>query len=204
MSRAAYSLLSCLVLLVTGCSFTPPPKPQYFLLDPGKAPSMKELRPSDSGATAAVSFVDVAAPFASDGFVYQTKPGEWETDPYNQFLVSPADMMTSIIRNWTRESGLYGEVAVPGAGGGQDYLIDCDLTELYGDFSNPLMPEAVLTIEAQVFHRTDKGRVIVLRKTYTQRARITERRPAALIAAWNEALRVELNLLLRDLGQSAR
>lgn len=201
MNRAAASTLACLLVLAAGCSFTPPPQPRYFLLDPGKPVSMKALRPSDSAANAAVSFVDVAAPFASDGFVYQVTPGTWETDPYNQFLVSPADMMTSIIRNWTRESGLYGDVAVPGAGGGQDYLIDCDLTELYGDFSNPSAPRAVLTIEAQVFHRTDKGRDMVLRKTFTQSVRIASRTPAALVDAWNEALRVELSLLLRALGE---
>jgi uncharacterized lipoprotein YmbA len=202
MNRAAFSTLACLVTFAAGCSFTPAPKPQYFLLDPGKPVSMKSLRPSDSPANAAVSFVDVAAPFASDGFVYRVSPGTWETDPYNQFLVSPADMMTSIIRNWTRESGLYGDVALPGAGGGQDYLIDCDLTEIYGDFRNPSAPRAVLTIEAQVFHRTDKGRDMVLRKTFTQSVRIASRTPAALIEAWNEALRVELSQLLRALGEN--
>lgn len=202
MNRAAFSTLAGLVLLTAGCAFKPAPKPDYFLLDPGKPVSMKAIRPSNVPATAAVSFVDVAAPFASDGFVYQVSAGRWETDPYNQFLVSPADMMTSIIRNWTRESGLYGDVAVPGAGGGQDYLIDCDLTEIYGDFSNPSEPRAVLTIEAQVFRRTDKGRDVVLRKTFTQSVRIASRTPAALVEAWNEALRVELSQLLRALGEN--
>ncbi|HVE15898.1 MAG TPA: ABC-type transport auxiliary lipoprotein family protein [Chthoniobacterales bacterium] len=204
MIRAALPTLACLLVFLAGCSFTPPPKPKYFLLNPGKPPSMKSIRPSDAPATASVSFVDVAAPFAADGFVYQTKPGNWETDPYNQFLVSPADMMTSIIRNWTRESGLYGDVAVPGAGGGQDFLIDCDLTEIYGDFSVPTSPKAVLTIEAQVFHRTEKGRDVVLRRTFTQSIPIAARTPEALIAAWNEALRTELSLLLRALGENAR
>jgi hypothetical protein len=112
-------------------------------------------------------------------------------------------MMTSIIRNWARGCGLYGDVALPGAGGRQEYLIDCDLTELYGDFQNPSRPEAVVTIAAQVFHNTDKGRVLVLRKNLTQRVPVAARTPAALIEAWNEGLRVELNLLLRALGGSA-
>ncbi len=203
-SRAAFPALACLLVFVAGCSSMPPPKPKYFLLDPGKPVSMKALRPSNAPATASVSFVDVAAPFASDGFVYQVTPGRWETDPYNQFLVSPADMMTSSLRNWTRECGLYGDVAVPGAGGGQDYLIDCDLTEIYGDFSNPFAPRAILTIEAQVFHRTDKGRDMVLRRTFTQSVPVASRTPDALVEAWNEALRSELSLLLRALGENAR
>jgi uncharacterized lipoprotein YmbA len=189
-------------LVICGCSFTPPPKPEYFMLNPGKPASMKALRPAAGGATASVSFVDVAAPFASDGFVYRVGPRKWESDAYNQFLVSPADMMTSIVRNWTRASGLYSDVAMPGAGGGQEYLIDCDLTELYGDFQDPAQPEAVLTMGVQVFQNAKEGRVLMFRKTFSERVPVAARTPAALVDAWNEALRVELNLLLRALGSS--
>lgn len=190
------------VLLATGCSSTPKAKPEYFLLNPGKPVSMKALKPSGVGATASVSFVDVAAPFASDGFVYRVTGDRWETDPYNQFLVSPADMLTSIVRNWMRDSGLYGDVAMPGAGGTQEYLIDCDLTELYGDFRNMANPEAVMTIEAQVFRNTDKGRVLVLRKTFTRRVDVAERTPGMLVDAWSEAARMELSELLGAIGSS--
>jgi len=185
-------------------SFNPPPKPQYFTLDPGRAPAMESLGAASANATASVSFVDVAAPFASDGFVYQTSAHRWEVDPYNQFLVSPADMMTSVLRNWLRQSGLYGEVAETGVGGGQDFLVDCNLTELYGDFQNPNAPVAILKLEAQVFRRTDKGRVVVLRKTFSQAVPFGQRTPAALVEAWNEGLRVELNELLRALGELRR
>jgi ABC-type uncharacterized transport system auxiliary subunit len=90
------------------------------------------------------------------------------------------------------------------AGGGQEFLIDCDLTELYGDFRNPSAPRAVLTLEAQVTRATDKGRVIVLRKTFRKMVPVAARTPAALVDAWNEALRQELSLLLRALGEKAR
>jgi ABC-type uncharacterized transport system auxiliary subunit len=112
-------------------------------------------------------------------------------------------MMTSIVRNWARGTGLYGDVAMPGAGGSQEYLIDCDLTELYGDFRNLTRPEAVATIEVQVFRNSEKGRVLMLRKTFTQRQPVAERSPGALVDAWNEAVRVELNELFRAIGNSA-
>lgn len=204
MKRSASFLLLAtgLVAGLAACSsFNPPPKPQYFVLNPGRAPAMGALGGAKAKATASVSFVDVSAPFASDGFVYQTSAQRWEVDPYNQFLVSPADMMTSVLRNWFRESGLFGVVAETGVGGGQDYLIDCHLTELYGDFSAPGAPSAVLKLEVQVFRSLDKGRVVVLQKTLSRTVPFGQRTPAALVEAWNEALRVELDELLRALGE---
>ncbi|MGH8045849.1 MAG: ABC-type transport auxiliary lipoprotein family protein [Chthoniobacterales bacterium] len=200
MKRAAFFAL--IALIVSGCSTAPRAKPEYFMLSPGKPASMQALKPAGGAVTASVSFVDVAAPFAADGFVYRVSDDRWETDPYNQFLVSPADMMTSIIRNWTRESGLYGDVAMPGAGGSQEYVIDCDLTELYGDFRNAGKPEAVVTIEAQVFHNTDNGRVLLLRKTFSERVPVAARTPVALVNAWSEGVREELSQLLRAIGDS--
>lgn len=201
MNRRAAFIPLLAALALAGCAFRPAPKPEYFVLDPGRAPSLRSMQSSVDAPTASVSFVDVAAPFAADGFVYQTSDHLWEVDPYNQFLVSPADMMTSVIRNWVRDSGLYASVAEPAAGGGQDYFVDCDLTELYGDFRNPAAPVAVLTLDVQVFHRTDRGRVVVLRKRLTRSQPVAERRPGALVDAWNEALRVELNQLLRALAE---
>lgn len=183
------------------CAGGPRATPQFFTLDPGKPPSLRALRPADGAATASVSFVDVSAPFAANGFVYQLGGGRWEVDPYNQFLVSPADMTTSLLRSWLRASGLYGEVAEPTVGGGQTFVIDADLTELYGDFRNPTAPLAVVSLSVQVFRHTDKGRVLALRKTLTRIEPVAARTPEALVKAWNEALRVELNELLRALAE---
>jgi uncharacterized lipoprotein YmbA len=185
----AILLAACLA----GCAFFPPGRPAYFLLDPGKPPSFAAMR---SGATAAVGFADVAIPFASGGFVYRVNGGRWETDPYNQFLVSPAQMMTALTRNWVAESGLFRDVAVPGEGGGQTYLINCAVTELYGDFQNPPAPQAVLAMRVQVF---SQGR-LVREATLSQSVPVRARTPEALVAAWNEALRLNLTALLKSLA----
>jgi uncharacterized lipoprotein YmbA len=199
--RAPFLLLAGCLALLAACGSNPPPKPEYFVLDPGKPASLRAMRSGEAPAVASISFVDVAAPFAADGFVYQTGPHRWEVDPYNQFLVSPADMLTSILRTWTRESGLFGEVVMPGAGGGHDYYIDCDVTEIYGDFQSPFSATARLTLQVQVFRQTDKGRVVVLQKKLSQTQPVAARTPQALVAAWNEALRIELNQLTRAIAE---
>lgn len=189
------------MLLLGGCALGPRPEVRSFLLDPGQPPQMKSVA---TNAAASVTFVDVGAPFSSPGFVYQLSADRWEVDPYNQFLVSPADMFTSILRNWVRESGLYGSVALPDEGGGQEYVIDCDVTELCGDFRNPTKPTAILKMDAQVFRRTPNGRELVLDRTFEQSVPFEERRPQALVDAWNEALRLNLETLLGALAEKAR
>lgn len=199
MKTPFFALVAALVF--GGCAFGPRPEARSFLLDPGQPPQVKTL---GTGASASVTFVDVGAPFSSPGFVYQLTADRWEVDPYNQFLVSPADMFTGIVRKWVRESGLYESIALPDEGGGQAFLIDCDVTELCGDFRDPAKPMAILRMEVQVFRRTPNGRELVLDRTFDQSIPFGERRPQALVDAWNEALRLNLEGLLAALAEKAR
>lgn len=188
-------------ILLGACAFGPTPEPKSFLLNPGPAPGMAAMR---ADVSASVSFVDVGVPFSSDGFAYQISPERWEIDPYNKFLVSPAEMFTGILRTWLRESGLYRSVALPDEGGGQAFVIDCDVTEFYGDFQDPSSPKAVLKMDVQVFKRTSQGPELVLRRTFEQSIPFQERRPQALVDAWSEALRLNLDALLGALAEKAR
>jgi len=188
-------------LLLSSCVFGPRGEPKYFVLNPGEPPSMKAMRTSE---TVSVNFVDIGAPYSSAGFVYRLNDDRWEVDPYNQFLVSPAEMMTSVLRNWIQESQLYGNVAIPGEGGGQTFIIDCDVMELYGDFQDPSSPKAVMKFEIQVFKRQPNGRDLVLRKTFSQSIPFSQRTPQALVDAWNEGLRISLDQLLGALAGTVR
>ncbi len=186
------SFLLLFAVVLTGCSILPRSKPRDFLLDPGAPPSFSAMR---SKSTIAVDFVDVATPFAGGGFVYRVSNSGWETDAYNRFLIGPAQMTTSILRNWLTESQLFREVSTPGDGGGQTYLLNAGVTELYGDFQNPFAPVAVMTMRFQVVRAN--SRQIVMQTTFTQTVPVSARTPEALIEAWNEALRMNLTALLK-------
>ncbi len=192
MMRPTIAIL--LAACLSGCSLFPSGRPAYFLLDPGKPPSFAAMR---SRATAVVGFAGVATPFAAGGFVYRVNGGRWETDPYNQFLAGPGQMMTSLVRNWIRESGLFRSVAIPGEGGGQTFLINCAVTEMYGDFQNPFAPQAVLTMRVQVF---GSQRRLAREVTLSQSVPVRARTPEALVEAWDEALRLNLTALLKTLA----
>lgn len=187
------------LLWLNACANRPQETIRYYSLDPGKPPS---LRAMGNNATAAVAYVDVTGPFAANGFVYQLAGGRWETDSYHQFLVSPADMLTGVIRTWVRDSGYYRFVAEPTAEGGQDDLIRVAVSELAGDFRNPAAPRAVVALQVQVLRRKPEGRVVVLSRSFRQSVPFKERTPEALVAAWNEALRLGLSEMMRALASA--
>lgn len=185
-------------MALVGCAGFERNVPASFLLDPGDPPSFAGMRRS---GTVAVNFVDVGLRSAAGGFVYKISATEWEIDPYNGFLIAPSQMMTSVVRQWVSESGQFSSVAVAGDPGGQEWVIRCSVSELYGDFQLPGSPEAVLTMGVQLFRNQGGELTLVSDGTFERRVPVAERRPQALVEAWNVALREVLTELSRTLAR---
>jgi uncharacterized lipoprotein YmbA len=188
-----------LALALASCSHAPEAKSKYFALDPGKPVSLQALQSITEPVSASATYVHVSAPFASDGFVYQVSPYQWDVDAYNQFLVPPSDMLTSILRSWLRDAGF--PASLPESKGKDDrsFVIDCRVTEFYGDFRNLAAPRAVLSMDVQITRKTPQG-PLTIQKSLTKSVAVSQRTPGALVDAWNEALRAELTEILRVLG----
>ncbi len=187
-------------LLLGGCAGFSDVAPKRFLLDPGDPPSFAGMR---SGGTAAVAYVDVALPYSGGGFTYKSSAYEWETDPYNGFLVAPSQMMTEIVRKWVADSDLYRSVAAAGDPAGQDWRIRASVAEMYGDFAR-LDPTAVIKVEVRVFRQRDGKAVLVSSGSYLQEVPIERRTPEALVAGWNVGLRSALLAMSKDLAEGPR
>lgn len=198
MMRFSKAMLTLTVLALVGCAGFERNVPTKFLLDPGEPPSFAGMRRS---GTAAVSFVGVDLRSAAGGFVYKVSATEWEVDPYNGFLVSPSQMLTSIVRQWVSDSQQFSTVAVAGDPGGQDWVIRCAVSEFYGDFQNPSNPEAVLAMGVQLFRNQGGKLTLVTDATFERRVPVAARRPEALVEAWNAALREVLTELSRTIAQ---
>ncbi len=183
---------------LVGCAGLERNVPSKFLLDPGEPPSFAGMR---RPGTVSVGFVDVDLRSAAGGFVYKLSATEWETDPYNGFLVSTSQMMTSVVRQWVSNSQQFSSVAVAGDPGGQDWVIRCSVSELYGDFQNPLNPEAVLAMDVQLFRNQGSKLTLISDATFERRVPVSARRPDALVEAWNVALREVLTELSRTLAR---
>jgi uncharacterized lipoprotein YmbA len=200
MKTMKYLMFGVIGIVLTGCAGLTGVSTKRFLLDPGEPPSFAGMR---SGGSAAVSYVDVALPFGGGGFTYQATAYEWETDPYNGFLVAPSQMMTEIVRKWVSDSDLYASVAVAGDPAGQDRQIRVTVSELYGDFQS-LAPRAMLKLDVRVFRNRGGDAALVSSASYAQEVPIERRTPEALVAGWNEGLRQALLAMSKDLAGAGR
>ena len=84
--------------------------------------------------------------FDGKGLIYRTGEMKYETDFYNEFLVSPRSMITEKTRNWLATSRLSQRVLDPGSQINPTHMIEGNITALYGDFRDKTSPKAILEI----------------------------------------------------------
>ena len=136
-------------------------------------------------------------PFGSKGLVYRKVSSEYETDFYNQFLISPENMVTEKTRAWLSESGLFKWVLEPGSYADATHKLEGNITALYGDFSNESTPRAKMEIRLFVIKLSDKS--IVFGKTYIALSDVKSRTSEGLISAFDNCLMTILSDLEKDL-----
>lgn len=194
-----FSLLSLMAsaLMIAGCGPKSYEK-QYYMLDTRRSASAVA---GDNSNLVQVHRFTVASAYNSKSFIYRMGEFEYESDFYNEFLVSPGAMITEKTRNWLSESGLFGRVLAPGDGLAPTHVIDGNVIALYGDFREKSSPRAVMEVRiflSETETRSESG--IVFGNTYKSSIGFESREPAALVAAYDRCLTEILGNFERDLA----
>jgi uncharacterized lipoprotein YmbA len=176
------------------------PDKRYFVLE---APA--NLSPSNPSAneTLQVSNIRVSPRYADKGFVYRTSEAGYESDFYNQFLVSPASLITEEVRKGLTGSQAFKYVISASNQSQPSYILEGTVNALYGDFRNANSPRAVLEMEFFLTSEIPGNPGILMQKRYAKSLPLTGRTPEALIKGWNEALEEILIPLAADLKAAA-
>lgn len=196
-SRSILSVLSCLVIL-TGCANRQTYDKKYFILN--------AVRQGESIGTRAdwvleVRRFTVDSAFAGKGLVYRTGEFEYKSDFYNEFLVSPAAMITDKTRNWLAESGLFKTVLDAGTAIDATHTLEGNVTEMCGDFRDRSSPQAQIEIRIFVLKIKAGGESVpVFGQTYRSSASIVSENPEHLVEALDKCLEEILSELEKDLA----
>ena len=202
-SRFVLKVLVCLIL-VSGCSSRQTYDKKHYIL--------KAVRHGDSIQTEIGSILEVRrftidSAFAGKGLVYRTGEFEYESDFYNEFLVSPAAMITDKTRNWLAESGLFDTVPDVGSLVDPTHVIEGNITALYGDFRDRSSPKAVMETRFFLLKVKATGESTpIFGKTYQATVDIESENPQDLVKAFDKCLEDILTSLEKDasLSQAAQ
>ena len=194
-SHFVLKVLVCLVL-VSGCGSRQTYDKKHYIL--------KAVRHGDSIQTEIGSILEVRrftidSAFAVKSLVYRTGEFEYESDFYNEFLVSPAAMITDKTRNWLAESGLFGTVPDVGSLVDPTHVIEGNITALYGDFRDMSSPKAVMEMRFFLLKvKTTGESTPIFGKTYQATVDIASENPQDLVEAFDKCLEDILTSLERD------
>ncbi len=190
-----------LVVLMGGC-LNPPVKDterQYYVLDVARPAEPKH---QGGDATLEVRPLRVSPAYQGTGFVYRREELRYETDYYNEFFTSPGAMISQEVREWLADSGLFSLVLDNPSDLQTAYLLEGNVTALYGDYTDPGNPRGILSIRFSIIDDRAPRPRAVLQSEYREQISLAESSPQALVRAWNQALGRIFGRLESDLAEA--
>jgi hypothetical protein len=178
-------LLLLIALGVTGCLSKPALRTQMFAF---QSPPPASAASPTSGILMLRS-VTVSPVFDNNSFIYRTGPETYEIDPYASFMASPGQAIGIAVRARLLAGGHFRNVVEPGSLAPANLLMEVNVSELYGDFSQPGKGAAVLGLRITLFRMDNAGyRRPLLQKDYSRRIALKKNTAADVMAGWDEAL----------------
>ena len=187
-----------LLMLASGCvgiekSY---PDKRYFVLEVNR--NANPSNPPGNGVLQ-IANIRVSPRYEDKGFVYRTSGSSYESDFYNQFLVSPAALLGEELRKGLAQSQIFRHVINASSQLEPTHVLEGVVDALYGDFRDPGAAKAVLEMEFFLRKESASKADIVAARRYAKSVAVNGRSPEALVKGWNEALDAILASLLADL-----
>lgn len=197
-------LLGCGLLLATsmgtgGCGGLSKPYPakQLYAIGverPQPAPA------STPSSTLRVLGVRVADPFSSREFHYRVAPNQFQQDYYATFVADPDRLLTGEIIEWMSATGQYASVVDASSPVKSDRSLQCVVTELYGDMSEPgVSPRAVIAARFFILDESEVEAKVLFSRDYRQVEPTRGSGADNLAQAWGRAMKRILEQLTTDL-----
>jgi cholesterol transport system auxiliary component len=174
------------------------PDKRYFVLD--IAPDATAQNPAETG-TLQIGSARVSPRYADKNFVYRRSDARFESDFYNEFLVSPGVLVAEELRQGLSQSGLFKFVVSSVNALPPTHTLETVVNTLYGDFRDLGAPQAVMEIEF-FLSQEESPSGIVFHKRYHRTIPLKGRNPEALVQGWNQALEAISRSLVSDLKAS--
>jgi uncharacterized lipoprotein YmbA len=197
-SPCGRALILLLVCSLAACTLSrPSPVKDTYLLQV-TPPTQAATTPQP--ATLKIGTIAVAAPFRGKVLTYREGELKYETDFYNEFLVSPSAMLTDTASAWLAAARVFHDVLPASANADGDFVLEGFVSEFYGDFRDSGKPAAVIAAKFFLVDNRSLGGVPMWQTELTQRVAISRRNAESVAAGLNTAWSAMLAELTRQLG----
>lgn len=173
------------------------PEKHYYALEADRPP---ESRLPAAPSVLKVRKLRISPSFEGKEFVYRLSDVRYEADFYNAWFIAPNAMLTQQVLIWLARTGQFRYVTDSSSPVSGTYSLEGNVTALYGDYRTA-PPKAVLGVQCFLVDAARPAGV-VLHREYRNEVAVTGASREALVAGWNEALRLLLIALEEDLRQS--
>jgi ABC-type uncharacterized transport system auxiliary subunit len=186
--------------MLSGCGSQQAYNKRYYMLN---ATREKESVKGENDSILEVRHFTIHSAFSGKGLVYRIGEFEYESDFYNELLISPPAMITETARTWLFESGLFNRVLDSKSQIDSSHLIEGNITELYGDFRDKSSPTAVMEMRIFLLKvNPGKDPSFVFGKTYKSTASVDSKSPEGLVKALGHCLEEIMMALEKDLMEN--
>ena len=187
-----------LFLTLTGCATLEKnyPERNYYILN---VSNKDQNSPPVLGTVLEVRRFEISPSFASREFVYRNGDLSYKSDFYNQFFRPPGQLITEQVRKWLSESSRFKYVVDSSNNVEANYILEGNVSEVFGDFRTPNTPKAVMGIQFFLTEETSTNPKIVFENNYRREVVLSSNSAEELVKGWNEALEQILTALSSDL-----
>lgn len=164
--------------------------------------SQSERAEPQTGKTLKVRTFNISNRFNCKSLVYKTGPASYQSDFYNSFLISPEEMITENTISWLRKSGLFASIPDISSKADADLLMEGDIEQLYGDFSDSQKGRSIMKIEFFLLDYKEFPNKIVFQKSYNAVSSLEDNSAEELIKGYEKCLTQILQSLEKDLAEN--
>lgn len=189
-------LLFSIPLLTGGCPGAIAHERQLYVLEAARRLQPVEI-PAEGVLEVRRFSIDTA--FATRNLVYRLDEFQYETDHYRQYLISPSVMITERTRDWLAQAGVFERVLPSGSRVAPTHTLEGSITALYGDFTDPGEPVAVMEIRFFLLGNIRPRENVLFAQTYRAATPLRDRTGEAFIEAMDLSLAAILTRLEADL-----
>jgi cholesterol transport system auxiliary component len=189
-------LFIVILLFIPSCLNTQSiyPEKKYFLLEitqEQSLPNQFTIAPAKNQKNFGIlriAKIRMSPPYTGKGFIYKKSINTFDTDFYNEFLVSPDDMLAELIRKWMASSGLFDRVTCSPGHFKENYILEGAVTTMHGDYSDMNHPFAVFCIQFFLIKDSGLNYQLIFQKNYAKKLSIDKHNTQSLVQGWNKAL----------------